>query len=62
MRIVVSANLVTATEGRCTAFRHANVVQLALAFELRERSDGYFHGNVGVDASALEQVEAFSSS
>lgn len=62
MTIVIAANLVTATKGLCTAFGHANVVQFSLAFELRERSDGYLHGNVGVDAGALEQVEALSSS
>lgn len=54
MMIVVAANLVTAAEGLRTTLGHANVVQFSLAFELRECSDGYLHGNVGVDASALK--------
>lgn len=47
-------NLVSTSEGLCTTLGHANVVQLAFAFELGERSDGYLHWNVGVDTSALE--------
>ena len=54
MGIAITANLMTATEGLRTALGHANVVQLSLAFELRECGDGYLHGNVGVDTGALE--------
>ena len=59
---LASTNLVTTTEGLCTTLGHANVVQLSFALELGKCSDGYFHGNVGVDASTLEQVEALRSS
>ena len=50
---MMAAHLVATTEGLCTAFGHANVIQLALGFELCECADGDFYGNVGVDASAL---------
>ena len=53
---MIAPNLVTTTEGLSAALGHANVVQLALTLEPRESSDRYLYGNVGIDASALEQI------
>ena len=49
-------------QGLCAAFRDPDVVQLALALELREGRYRFFYGHLGIHTRTLEQVQTLRSS